>query len=153
TVRGAGTNTQVLVGGRGTNGVCMLTTANGTSFTAKILTTSLNANQLGCGLAFGLTNTYWVKTNIQALIRLSYNFAAGTSTTLNTFSGLPPGFSPFGIDPTNNLLADIDIVDGNDQLNLYDISNLGSTPVLLHSFTFGSDNDNPFGLGSVCFGN
>lgn len=153
TVRGAGTNTQVLIGGRGTNAVSILTTTNGTNFTAKILTTTLTAAQIGTGMAFGLTNTYWVKTNAQSLFRLSYNFAAGTSTTLNTFSALPPGFSDMGIDPTNNLLADIDIVDGKDQLNLYDISNLGASPVLLHSFTFPEDYDNSLGLGSVCFGN
>ena len=153
TVCGAGINTQVLVGGRGTNAISILTTTNGTSFTAKLLSTSLNKADFGLGVAFGLTNTYWVKTNSRSLFRLSYNFSAGTSATLNTFSGLPPGFSPFAIDPTNNLLADIDIVDGRDQFNLYDISNLGATPVLLHSFTFPADYDNPLGLGSVCFGN
>lgn len=153
TVRGAGTNTQILVGGRGTNGVSILTTANGTNFTAKVLTTSLSKDVLGSALAFGMTNTYWVKTNSNPLYRLSYNFAAGTSTTLNTFANLPPGFSAFAIDATNNLLADIDIVDGPDQLNLYDISNLGTGPSLLWSGTFASDNDNPFGVGSVCFGN
>lgn len=152
TVRGAGTGTQILVGGRGTNAVSILTTANGTTFTPQILTTTLNKTQLGSALAFGLSNTYWVKTNKQSLFRLSYNLAAGTSTTLNTYANLPPGFSPFAVDPTNSLLADIDIVDGYDQLNLYDISNLAATPVLLHSFTFPADNENPFGVGSVVFG-
>ena len=153
TIRGGAVNTEILVGGRGTNAISILTTANGTNFTAKLLTSTLNKLDYGCGLAFGLTNTYWVKTNARSLFRLSYNFSTGASTTLNTFSALPPTFSPFAIDATNNLLADIDVVDGHDQLNLYDISNLGATPVLLQSLTFPQDNDNDLGLGSVCFGN
>jgi hypothetical protein len=152
TVRGSGVGTQILVGGRGTNGVSILTTTDGVNFTAKVLTTTLNKADLGAGLAFGSGTTYWVKTNSRSLFRLSYNFAAGTSTTLNTFGNLPPDFSAFAVDAANDLIADIDVIDGRDQLNLYDISNLAATPVLLHSFTFPQDNDNAMGLGAVVFG-
>ena len=62
-LRGYGTNTQILVGARGTNAVCLLTTVNGTNFTARIITTDASAFQLGNGLAFGAGNSFWGATN------------------------------------------------------------------------------------------
>lgn len=153
-VRGAGTNTQLLVGARGVNTVCLLTTASGASFSAHTLTTDTSALQLGSGLAFGMGNSFWATSNGLPLIRLNFDPVSLVSTTAQTFgaSVFPPNCGTFGVDAANSLVAAIILMDGSDQLNLYDVSNPATAPLLLSSWVIPGGNDNNFGLGAVAFG-
>jgi hypothetical protein len=154
TVRGGGTNTQILVGARLTNTVCLLTIINGTNFTAHRITTDTSAIQLGGALAFGLGNSFWGVTNGFTPARLNFDPVSLVATTAQVFSAavFPPRAGPLNLDPANSLLAAIILSDGSDQLNLYDLLNPTNTPALLSSWTVPGSNDNNFGLGAVAFG-
>ncbi len=153
-VRGAGTNTQILVGARTVNTVCLLTTLNGTNFTAHTITTDASATQLGGALAFGMGNSFWGVTNGLTPARLNFDPVSLVATTAQVFSAsaFPPRTGPFNLDPANSLLAAIILSDGSDQLNLYDLLNPTNFPVLLSSWPVPGGNDNNFGLGAVAFG-
>src|SRR5207244_6735972 len=87
-VRGAGTNTQIIVGssslnGTGTN-VFLFTTSDGTNFTPHrisfpgVITTAV----FNDGIAFGPTNTFWAKQVGKPFLYLSYDdvkIAAGSN--------------------------------------------------------------------------
>jgi hypothetical protein len=153
-VRGYGTNTQIFVGARTVNTLCLLTTANGTNFTAQTLTTDANALQLGACLAFGSGNSFWGATNGLPPAQLNFDPISLVATTAQSFSAtvFPPACGPFAVDPANSLLAAIILADGPDRLNLYDLSNPATSPALLASWTIPGATDNNFGLGSVAFG-
>ncbi|PWU13207.1 MAG: hypothetical protein C5B50_19805 [Verrucomicrobia bacterium] len=153
-VRGAGTNTQVLVGARTVSTVCLLTTADGTNFTAHTLNTDATPEQLGSCLAFGLGNCFWATTNGLPIARLNFDPISLVATTAQSFgaSVLPPNCGAFAVDPANSLMAAIILTGAADQLNLYDLSATNSGPVLLSSWGIPGLNDNNFGLGAVAFG-
>ena len=153
-VRSYGTNTQILVGARTVNTVCLLTTANGTNFTAHTITTDVSALQLGSGLAFGAGNSFWGATNGLPPAQLNFNPISLVATTAQTLSAgiVPAACGSFDLDPANSLLAAVSLVDGPDQLNLYDLFNPTNGPVLLASWTLPGATDNNFGLGALAFG-
>jgi hypothetical protein len=67
-VRGAGTNTQVIIGSRSGTNAAILTTADGTTFVAKsINVASAPAGSFGLGIAFGSGSTFWGKATSSAL--------------------------------------------------------------------------------------
>ena len=152
--RGYGTNTQVLVGCRAINSLCLLTTADGTNFTAQTLTTDADANQLGGCLSFGAGNSFWSATNGLPPAQLNFDPISLVATTAQTFSAsvFPPACGPFAVDPANNLLAAVILQNGPDSLNLYDFSNPATSPALLASWSIPGTNANDFGLGAVAFG-
>ncbi|MGZ4962556.1 MAG: glycoside hydrolase family 71/99-like protein, partial [Limisphaerales bacterium] len=103
-LRGAGSNTQILIGSRAANTASLLTTANGTNFSATLYTSDAPANTFGLSVAFDSTNTFWGKTNGLPLTKVSYNTTNFTATTIQTITNLP-NFGTFGVDPANKLLA------------------------------------------------
>jgi hypothetical protein len=153
-LRGAGTNTQILIGARTANTLCLLTTANGTNFTAQTITTDTSATQMGAGLAFGTGNTFWGSTNGLPPAQLKFDPISLVATTAQAFSSsvFPPACGALNLDPANSLLANVNLTDGSDQLNLYDISNPATSPFLLASWTFPGASGNTFGLGAITFG-
>jgi hypothetical protein len=153
-LRGYGTNTQILIGARATSDVCLLTTVNGTNFTAQAISTDADPLQLGGGLAFGAVNCFWGATNGLPPARLNFNPISLVATTAQTFSAslFPPACGTFNLDPANSLLALVNLAQGSDQLNLYDLLNSTNAPPLLASWTFPGTSDNNFGLGAIAFG-
>jgi hypothetical protein len=153
-VRGAGTNTQILVGARNVNTVSLLTTTNGTNFSASLITTDANANQIGGCLAFGIANSFWGATNGLPPARFDFDPVSLVATTAQSFAAtaVSPGTGAFSADPPNSLIALVTLVDGADQLNVYDIVAEVTSPTLLASWPVPGYNDNNFGLGEVCFG-
>ncbi len=144
-VRGAGPNTQIIVGSRtvtspvvqsGTN-VAIFTTANGTNFTPTVLSIDAPENCFGLsgGIAFGAGNTFWGKNRNMALRHMAFDLGSGTATTLQAYDtnvmASASGWGPIAVDAANNLLATINFVTGADEVRLYDISNLAKPPVLL----------------------
>ncbi len=152
--RGCGTNTQILVGGRGVSNVALLTTTNGTNFTARAIVTDASPTQMGGALAFGAGNSFWGATNGLPPARLNFNPISLVATTAQAFSAaaFSPACGPMNLDPPNSLLAVVNLADGSDSLNLYDLWNPSNAPVLIASWTIPGTTDNNFGLGAIAFG-
>ncbi|MGI8967098.1 MAG: hypothetical protein ACR2H1_13560, partial [Limisphaerales bacterium] len=88
-VRGAGTNTQILIANRGTL-VALLTPTDSsmTAFTARTLTTDAPVGGFSIGLSFGAGNTFWGTSGgfgNGPLLHLQFDTVAGTATTLTSF--------------------------------------------------------------------
>ena len=152
-VRGAGAETQILITSSGGTIAAILTTFDGTSFSATRLQTDVLPGQMGSAVAFGTNDTFWTKSAGGPLLHLSFNLAAGTATTLRSFdvTNFPGTLGPLAIDVQNNLLGGINITTP-DTVNLYRISNLSVAPVLLSSTNTPTDNDNSLFMGAVDFG-
>lgn len=152
-LRGSGTGTQIILGsqsnggGIGTN-IAVLTTINGTNFTATTLTTDLQGDDSAFGIAFGAGNTFWTKhTGAKPLRQLSFDLNAATATTIRFFAttNLPAtgNLGPLAVDAANNLLAAMEITaSAVDSVRLYDISNANIPPVLLDIKNFTADGGN-----------
>jgi hypothetical protein len=153
-LRGAGTNTQILVGARASSSLGLLTTADGTNFIAQTINTDTTASQMGAGLAFGGGNSFWGSTNGLPPAQLKFDPVSLVATTAQVFSSsiFPPNCGALNLDPANSVMAVVNLADGADQLNLYDLSNTTNSPLLLSSWTFSGSSDNIFGLGAITFG-
>lgn len=156
-VRGAGTNTQIIIASRSGNLVALFTTTDGLNFTPTLITVAdAPAGAFGLGLAFGASNTFWGKATSQNLRQVQFNLQFGIGTTIRSHGspGVPSTVAPIGISPSLNLMAGINVGATNNHLRLYDLTANNSTPVLLGSANFATDNDNTgTGTGAVDFGN
>ena len=147
-VRGAGTNTQIIIGSKsksGTSGtnVVLFTTADGVNFTAIPMATDVTTAGLADGIAFGAGNTFWAKSVGGApLLLMSFDLATSNATTLAKFdtTAMPASanLGPLAINLSTKLLAAIEAVTPGgigQRVWLYDISatltNLALPPVLL----------------------
>lgn len=155
-VRGSGAGTQVLLGGRATQfaGLLTATDATATAFgAAKVTVTaplvSASNGPLGLGLDFGGANNFWGTTSGGPL----YNFSLDSGATLNTVptSVAPLTLISLGVEPSKGLLAAINLITGNDELSLFDITNPADVK-LLDTELFGPNNANGNGVGAVAFG-
>jgi hypothetical protein len=140
-VRGAGTNTQIIIGsspqsgGSGTS-VVIFTTADGTNFAANVLATDATSANFTDGIAFGSSNTFWAKRIGSPLRLMSFNLITATAVTVQSFDStiLPAAdnLGPIAVDNANKLLAAIEVITGgSEHVRLYDISNSNRAPVLL----------------------
>ncbi len=152
-VRGAGTNTQILLGSRnGTNAV-VLTTVDGTNFTAIAIATDAGAAAFGRSVCWGPTNTFFGK-DTTTLRKFSVDLITGRATTLNNFSISIFGASaiPVGYDVSRNLLAIVDI-GANRNLRVFDLSDPSNPTQVGAAITFPlPTGSNGNGTGSVDFG-
>lgn len=152
-VRGAGTNTQVLIGSRwGTNAI-IFTTANGTSFTPTAINVNTNdGGLLGLGIAFGSGDTFWGKSSSKPLRQIAFNLGTGVGTVLQTFTSptVPNAVAPIGISTNLGMLGGV-AIDTPDNFQLYDLPVSGA-PELFASTNFPSDNANGNATGAVDFG-
>lgn len=157
-VRGAGTNTQIIIGtananGTGTN-VFIFTTADGTNFCAHRIgfPGAITSAMFNDGIAFGVSNTFWAKQVGQSLLYLSYDdgaLAAGgnspngntnqiTGKVISTFpasSTTDPllNIGPIAVDNVNHLLAGLEEIGGianggRGKVWLFDIPYPSNTP-------------------------
>lgn len=154
-VRGAGTNTQIILSSRSGNVVAVLTTANGTSFTSRLITVAdAPTGAFGLGLTFGLGNTFWGKATSHSLRQVGFDLANGTGTILRSHASpdFPGSVAPIGVSTALNLLGGINVGTTGNNFRLYDLTPTNGTPVILASTNFASDNDNTgSGTGSVDF--
>lgn len=162
-VRGAGSDTQILIGpGSGTN-VCLFTTADGNTFTPNILTISgVPSGFAQFGISFGPgTNTFWAKTINQELYLVEYDFLAATGAVVQAYgttNGVPNTFRFISTDASQKWMAGVMAVATGlpDNVRLYNISNLTNGPVLADQELYSTQNPNTFlngaGTGSTSFG-
>ena len=133
TVRGAGTNTQVLITSHG--GLAAILSpadASMTAFTVRTLTTDVAAEGFSVGLAFGAGTTFWT-TGGGGLRQVAFDVNGGTTSTLRIFdaSAFPGAVAPITLLIEKNLLAGIEMLSGPDLVRLYDVSNATRAPGLL----------------------
>jgi len=163
-IRGAGTNTQIIIGSSqlsgatGTN-VVIFTTTDGTNFSATRLATDAATANFSDGIAFGAGNTFWAKNVNGAPLRLlTFNLVTATATTVKSFdSGALPAsanLGPIAVDTNANLLAALEAQPNSTAakfVRLYDISDTNRPPVLLdiEGYTFAP----PVGPGTAPPGN
>lgn len=155
-VRGAGTDTQIIIGSvtqssggsSGTN-VVVFTTTDGTNFTAHVLGTDVTTPNFNDGIAFGIGNTFWAKRVGAPLRLMSFDLGTLTATTLLSYDNttLPGSLNagPLTVDVANGRLAAIEVVtgtDGPERVQLYDISDLNRGPALLDIKEFTPNNAN-----------
>jgi uncharacterized lipoprotein YddW (UPF0748 family) len=159
-VRGSGPNTQVIIGSRNANIVAVLTTTDGLTFTAKLITVAdAPAGAFGLGIAFGAGNTFWGKATSQNLRQVSFDLAAGTGTTLHSYADptVPANVAPIGVNTNLNLLGGINVATsgGGNNFRLYDLAPTltNGSPAFITSTNFATDNDDTYaGTGAVDFG-
>lgn len=166
-VRGAGSETQILLGSRGVGNVSVLLTGDGKSFAAYHVTSdatpvSANNGPFGLGIAFGEGNTFWGKSSGGTPLRnLSVDVATQTATTIGSFDaalGVPASIFNIGTVPGNvyPLLVGIGINPDTaaltaDEVFLFDISH--GYPVLWDRETLWAGNEaNVNGTGAVAYG-
>jgi hypothetical protein len=145
TVRGSGTNTEILLDSQLGNYAAVLKPADPslTTFTnAFMVVPSQNApsfgSTIGRSLQFGSTNTLWQKRMGTPLRLSSYNLAGNSSATLTNYASFSSTMGPVGLDFTRNLLAGIDFNGSGttpDSVDLYDIS-VPSAPLLVAQYSF-----------------
>lgn len=167
-VRGAGLNTEIVVGTRAGTTVALFRTADGTNFTPLIL----SAPELFAGtgiamqsIAWGEDNTFYTKADIAGLSgqrplqHFSFDTNSATATLLETELSLAARLgSPFAYDPDRKLLAIIKTHPNGEylthQLRLFKKTPLGldqqDLPVPFRNFPTKNLNGN--GVGAVAFG-
>ena len=154
-VRGAGTNTQILIASRSGNVVALFTTTNGTTFTPRLITVAdAPTGAFGLGIAFGAGNTFWGKATSQNLRQVAFDLVAGSGTTIRNHAspGFPANVAPIGVSVPLNLLGGIVVGTTGNEFRLYDLTPTNGTPVALATNAFATDNDNSqTGTGSVDF--
>lgn len=153
-VRGAGTDTQILVASRNTNLVAVFTTADGTLFEPTVITTAdASAGNFGLGVAFGDGNTFWGKSGNASLRHVQFDLATGIGVTLHNYAAtnFPATLGPIGVDVKNDWIAGI-AVENPDNLRLYDASDPDQLPILIDQELFDADNDNLNGTGALAVG-
>jgi hypothetical protein len=149
-VRGSGPNTQILVSsglssGTGGTEAAILTTTDGSVFTANVLPINFGATLQG-SLDFGNGNTFWANFTGMSLRLLSFDLDAKTTSIIREI-GSPdmPEMTPTeiaAVDNTENLLAVVSFHGSNpDEVLLYDISNTNDLPQLLDSYFISSINN------------
>ncbi len=158
-VRGSGVNTEILVGSYDTNVVSVLTTTDGTNFTANEFAVIGAPNRFArLGLCFGAGNTVWAKTWQSdpggGLLRLvQYDLATKTGTILQTYSTTQVSSTMTTVDYNEDLkfLAGI-ARDDQKNVQIYSVADLDYGPVLLDQEVFPTYNASIEANGALSFG-
>ncbi len=141
-VRGGGTNTQILLGtyetlysggspaygtGSGTN-VAILTTTDGTNFTALTITVTNAPDGFSyLGVAFGVGNTFWAKSPGYDLRQVQFDLTSGYGWVIQDISattgsaGSIENVSGIALDITNNILIGVNLGDTPNDVELFQI--------------------------------
>ncbi len=160
TLRGGGTDTQILLSpGSGTN-VVLLRTISGFDFQTEVpplLITVSNAPSAFAqrGLAFGPgTNTFWAKNNGGSLYLVQFDINTGAAFILQTYSTsqVPAGLTGLAMDRVNNFLAGVSLESAGDNVRLYDVSDVVVGPVLRDQESFETQNANTQQANALSFG-
>ena len=151
-VRGAGTNTQIILGssslnGTGTN-VFLFTTIDGTNFTPhRISFPGITTARFNDGIAFGTSNTFWAKQVGGPFLFLAYDPVTYAGTVISSFSASSVNdpllnISAIAIDPVHRLLGGLEEIGGTatggrGKVWLFDISDpTNRAPAVLAARTY-----------------
>ena len=162
-VRGAGPDTQILLGtisdAGGPSAVAsnavLFTTTDGSTFTPYVITPDGAPNPAdlhgfaGHGVAFGQSNTFWAKDYGFNFRLVAFDPVLQTNGIVQNFNAAT-AVGPIGVDNANGLLSGIDYVNP-DNLELFDIYDYSTGPVLLDQRLFPGFNANVQYNGAVAF--
>lgn len=158
-VRGAGANTQILLGtyetlgandfgtGPGTN-VAILTTTDGVNFTpTTIAVTNAPDGFSYLGVAWGLGNTFWAKSPGYDLRQVEYDLNSGFGWVIQDIASTPIAGSldavcGIGLDVSNNILAGVNVGDSPNDLELFQIPTVGNLADAYYQAFFPAYNPN-----------
>jgi hypothetical protein len=156
-VRGAGANTQILIGNNNSaaaepdNQTVIMTTTDGQTFTQNVITTpGVDDDYFRLGIAFGAGNTFYGKTTAQPLRHVGFDLATGAGTLLHTYSNVTASASAISVHPGSNLVAVL-ALESPDNLRIYESSAAGDALTLVDQELFATDNANMNGTGSADF--
>ena len=156
-VRGAGADTQILMGSQQRSVVVVFTTSDGLTFTPTVMpVTGVPVNFSHRGIAFGPGNTVWAKNAFGHFFLIEFDLESQSTRRLQTHfvSANSPEFFLTGIsvDPVWQRLAGITARSLPFELRAYDIADVTDPPVLRTSAPFSTANTNLFQVGSTDFG-
>lgn len=157
-VRGAGADTQILLGSRGLapqegRKFAILTSPDGFNFNAQVYTVEdVPSAVFGLGIAFGPGNSVFGTANGQPTVHVAFNPTTGSATlaTLYTPDQIPNTVSFLGSQVSSNRLAGVALETPGNVL-LYDISD-PTQPVALDQRLILPQQPNLNGTGSIAFG-
>jgi hypothetical protein len=149
TVRGSGTNTQILMDNR--NFLAVFSTTDGAAFTPTLLQPSGLADDWGLGLTWGTNGTsFWGKLGSRPLYQWAYTNGATNAAVLRTYSGFPSStFGNFSFNEDYRYMAGLTVQTGPDAVELYDVADLDRGPMLVDIALFTPDNTQTVGYGNV----
>jgi len=164
-VRGAGTNTQILLGtyagflgGPATN-AALLTTSDGVNFSSTLLSVTNIAMPAGfcsLGIAFGASNTFWAKSPGFDLRQIAFDPVSGNCSLLQDIPTVANGTAAFSsmsaicLDVANNLLAGITFNDVPNDLSLFVLgASTNTAPYMFDQTFFPSNNGNSQNNGAT----
>ena len=158
-VRGAGPNTQILLGSRavapgGTN-VAFLTPNDGVGLTYSstlIAVSNVPAGFASYGIAFGAGNTFWANNYNGDLYEIGFETNTYTGWVMLDYtagSQVPNNVTGLGVDSVNNILALIKVNDNPNDLQLSQLTGTADSPVLFDQAFFASDNANGNENGAI----
>jgi hypothetical protein len=158
-VRGAGANTQIILGtyygflsGPATN-ASLLTTPDGMNFSPTLLTITnvagVPAGFCTLGIAFGAGNTFWAKSPGYDLRQIAFDPVSGNCSVIQDIPTAANGAAAFSsmsaicLDVQNNLLAGITFNDVPNDLSLFVLgANTNASPYMFDQVFFPSNNGN-----------
>src|SRR6185295_19321600 len=127
---------------------------DGLNFTPNVIhTDTTNQSDLGLGVAFGIGDTVWLKSNdgtTRGLYHMSFNIGANSAVTLTNYTNYSAAVANIGANRAGNLLAGIAIETPND-VRLYDVTTLSKDPELL-DWEFFTPNVTGQATGATAFG-
>ncbi len=150
-VRGAGTNTQIIVGSRAGNQAVVFTTTDGFQFDAHpVVVSGVSGGAFGLGIAFGQGNTFWGKATSRTLVQIAFNLDTQSGTLVSEYGSefVPATIGPIGVSADYSRFGGISI-ETPDNLQLFDLK--PAQVSLIATNPFATDNDNTTGTGSVAF--
>ena len=150
-IRGAGTNTQILMDTR-TTVLALFTTTDGVNFTPTLIQPDARSDDWAAGLAWGEGNTFWGKNGADPLFQWTLNPSANSASLTRSFFSYPNDpFSNFSFSTNRHYLGGLVVQTGPDAVELYDVSDLNRAPVLLDTGLFTADQTHTVGYGNVLF--
>ncbi|PYJ81751.1 MAG: hypothetical protein DME22_20495 [Verrucomicrobia bacterium] len=155
-VRGAATNTEILIDANAGTLAALLTPADGTmgSFISTSFSQGYGSGTIGRSLQFGAGSAFWQKRKGTQLRSSTYDLAGQSSAAVTNYNSFPASLGPVGLDLTRNLLAGIDFsndINAPDTLDFYDATDFND-PLLVAKYNF-PVNSQPNGnfIGQVVF--
>ena len=146
-VRGAGVNTEILLGSYSGTNVVLFTTGDGINFTPNLIPMAgPPAGFCSLGIAFGAGDTFWAKGGHNYNLRqVSFNRSTWTGTVLQTYlagTQVPNDLTGLGVDAAANILGGVCFNDIPNDLQLYELSGNTNPPALFNQAFFASNNAN-----------
>ncbi|MBW8865267.1 MAG: LamG domain-containing protein [Verrucomicrobia bacterium] len=159
-VRGAGTDTQILIASSlGTN-LCLFTTTDGANFSLTIITVSnVPSGFATYGIAFGPNpNTFWAKTRGQQLYLVQYDTNSWFGRPIYSSFTSPSLFRFISTDSKQKWMAGVTTLTTAqpDIVSLFDMTSLPADPVWVEGAPYATTNRSTFlngnGTGVTVFG-